>query len=426
MSCLSTVRTGVRTLVASLYGAALLVYLATPVLAQPTLSLNDALTRAVGSDPSASASRARLEAANASVRQAGIGPRPTIGVDLEDFAGSAPYGGFNSAQTTAYYERTWERGGKLQARVGVASAEVEVARQRAAIRVLDVTAKVQGAWVDAAAAEAAIAIADQRVAVAERLDTEVQRRVSRALDPVFAGERAKAALAQARIAREQAVDTARIARRSLASYWAGSDDFRVDPASLMRLEEVAAKADTNPDIALLAAERDAAAAGIRLAESNGVADPTFRVGVRHFAGVNGVALMVGGAIPLGVEDANRANVDRASAQSRAAEAEIAVSRIDIRREIDRLMADRARIVTEINRIETEVLPTAERAADLVVQGYTRGGTAFTYLEMADAQRSVIDARTRRVELLRQFHQDGVRLDRLSGRHMALISAQETK
>ena len=426
MSCHPTVRTGARTPAASFCGIALLISIAVPAFGQPVLSLNDALSRAIGNDPSAVASRARLEAANASVRQADIGPRPTLGVDLEDFAGSAPYGAFNSAQITAYYERTWERGGKREARVGVAQAEVEVARQRAAVRILDVVAKVQGAWVDAAAAEAAIAIADERVSVAERLDGEVQRRVSRALDPVFAGERAKAALAQARIAREQSVETARIARRSLASWWAGGDDFRVDAGSFLRVEDVAVRPESNPDVALLAAEREVASAGIRVAESNGVSDPTFRVGVRHFADGNGVALMVGGAIPLGVEGANRANVDRAMAQSRAADAEIAVSRLETRREIERLVADRARIVTEINRIETEVLPTAERAAGLVVQGYTRGGTAFTYLEMADAQRAVIDSRTRRVELLRQFHQDGVRLDRLSGRHVTLISGQEKK
>ena len=142
--------------------------------------------------------------------------------------------------------------------------------------------------------------------------------------------------------------------------------------------------------------------------------------------VGGVALVVGGSIPIGVESANRSNIDRAQAQRRAAEADLAITRLETRREADRLVADRARIATEIARIDTEVLPTAQRAASLVVEGYTRGGTAFTYLEMADAQRAVIDARNRRIGLLRQFHQDGARLDRLSGRYLSLIPGEEKK
>src|SRR3546814_3296923 len=70
---------------------------------------------------------------------------------------------------------------------------------------LDVLGQVQAAWVDVLAAEAAIPVADERLAVAQRLEREVARRVGRALDPLFAGERAHTAVAQARIARDQAV-----------------------------------------------------------------------------------------------------------------------------------------------------------------------------------------------------------------------------
>ena len=390
------------------------------------MTLGDAISRAVATDPTAGANTARVDAASASVRQAGNGPRPNAGIDVEDFAGTGPYNRFNRSQSTAFYEQTWERGDKRVARIGVAQAEVEVARKRASIRLLDLIAKVQGAWIDAAAAEAAIAIAEERVAIAERLEREVRRRVGRALDPLFAGERAKTNLVQALTARDQAIETSKIARRSLSSWWGGTEDFRIDPKELAQLKTVGSPSGANPDLALVTAERDVADASMRLAESASYADPTFRVGVRHLAGDSGVAVIVGGAIPLGVEGANRSNLDRAAALRRAADAELAVSRLEVRRETERLVADRARIRAEVTRIDAEILPTAEGAAKLVVDGYTRGGTAFTYLEMADAQRAVIDAHTRKLELLRQFHQDGVRLDRLSGRYIAAISGQEAQ
>src|SRR3546814_15257139 len=84
------------------------------------------------------------------------------------------------------------------------------------------------AWVVVLAAEAAIPVADERLAVGQRLEREVARRVGRALDPLFAGERAHTAVAQARIARDQAVETARIARASLAAWCGGGPDFRID------------------------------------------------------------------------------------------------------------------------------------------------------------------------------------------------------
>jgi len=426
MFCRSTVRSGARAFAAPICGILLLASAASPVLAQQSLTLADAISRAVTADPTSGVNTARLDAASASLRQAAVGPRPTVGVDVENFTGTRPYSGFNQSESTAFYEQTWERGDKRGARIGVAQAEVEVARQRASVRMLDLIAKVQGAWIDAAATEAAITIAEERVAIAEQLDSEVRRRVSRALDPLFAGERARANLAQALTTRDQAIEAAKIARRTLASWWGGGENFRVDPKELAVLKPVASAGGLNPDLALVTAERDVADASVRLAESGNYADPTFRIGVRHSQSERGVAVIVGGAIPIGVESANRSNVDRAAALRRAADAELSVSRLDVRRETDRLVADRARITSEVTRIDGEILPLAERAAKLVVDGYRRGGTAFTYLEMADAQRAVIDAHTRKLELLRQFHQDGVRLDRLSGRYITALPGREAK
>ncbi len=61
---------------------------------------------------------------------------------------------------------------------------------------------------------------------------------------------------------------------------------------------------------------------------------------------------------------------------------------------------------------------------LVRDGYNRGGTAFTFLEVAQAQQAMIDVYDRRIQLLRSYHLDGARLDRLTGRHAFLISSAE--
>lgn len=406
-------------------GVALAALFVCDTAAAQELTLSDALARVATGDPAVAANAAQLQAANAAIAQADVRPRDVIGVDVEDFAGTGSYSPIDRSQTTTWYERTWERGGKREARIDAARSAVGVTSARTRIRMLDLLARVQAAWVEALAAEAAVPIAEQRLAESGRVEAEVRRRVARALDPLFAAERAKTAVAQARIALDQARAAARIVRANLSAWWGGTPDYRLDTAPFANIAAAPVAGDL-PDVALLGAERDAAAARVRLAEADNVGDPTARVGVRHFGQGNDVALVVGGSIPLGNRAANRGNVAHARAEAQAAEAEIAVERVERQRESDRLVAERAMIAAEIARIEREVLPGAERAVVLVRDGFRRGGTAFTFLEVSQASQAVIDLRSRRIDLLRRFHLAGTRLDRLNGRHLPLVASAENR
>jgi cobalt-zinc-cadmium efflux system outer membrane protein len=409
---------------AMLCGAVLLVFTVQPASAQ-TLGLDEALSRVATSDPAIAANAARLEAADAAILQADVRPRDVVGVDFEDFAGTGPYSPLNRSQATGWYERTWERGGKREARVGAARADVAIVGAQNRVRLLDRLARVQAAWVEALAADAAIPVAEARLADLQRVELDVVKRVTGALDPWFAAERARTNVAQAEIALEQARESARNARDNLASWWGGSGDFKLDPALFDTLDLAVPPKEDSADVAILAAELAAADAKVKLAETGNIADPSGRVGLRHFGEGNDVAVMVGGSIPLGTKNANRGNVTRAQAEKRAIEADVAVTRVEIEREIGKIVADRQLIASEVKRIDAEVLPSATRAVRLIRDGLARGGTAFTFLEFSQAQAAVSDARARRIELLRRFHLLGVRLDRLTGRHAPLLAKRET-
>ena len=418
-------RSGARAARRALFcGGALLGTAMQPASAQ-NLGLDEALSRFATSDPAIAANTARLEAADAAILQADIRPRDVVGVDFEDFAGTGPYSPLNRSQATGWYERTWERGGKREARIGAARADVAIVGAQNRVRLLDRLARVQAAWVDALAAEAAIPVAEARLADLQRVELDVVKRVTGALDPWFAAERARTNVAQAEIALEQARANARNARSNLATWWGGTGDFKIDPGLFETLDQSVPGGGDSADVAILAAELAAADAKVKLAETGNVADPSGRVGLRHFGEGNDLAIMVGGSIPLGTKDANRGNVTRAQADKRAIEADVAVTTVEIEREIARIAADRQLIASEISRTDAEVLPSATRAVRLIRDGLARGGTAFTFLEFSQAQAAVSDARARRIELLRRFHLLGVRLDRLTGRHAPLLAKMET-
>lgn len=390
--------------------------------AQP-FSLTDALMRAAGQDLTRPVTEARLQAAEAGARQAAVRPNPSVGLDVENFAGTGDRNTVEDTETTLYWQQTLERGGKREARISAARADIAVARLRAQVRALDQLATVQTLWVEAAAAEEAIGIAEARLTAAQRLERETARRVAAARDPLFAGERAKTGVAQARIALDHARDNARNARAALAAYL-GQPEVEIDPSAFAGLTPTPAASPQTlepVDLRLLEAERDAALTRIRVEEARTVWDPTVRAGVRHFSAGGDVAFVVGGSIPLGLKETNRGNIDRARAERTAAEAEVALARAEREREINRLIARREATAAEIRRIDAEVLPSARRAIALVRDGFNRGGGAFTYLEVTEAQRAETDAQARRLDLLKFFNLDGVRLDRLTGRHAALIA-----
>jgi cobalt-zinc-cadmium efflux system outer membrane protein len=419
-------RAGLRAARSLQVGAALLFLTASPQALAQALGLHQILERAAQADPGMAVVAAQVEAAEAGVRQAGVRPNDVIALDAENFVGTGPYGPANMSESTVWYERTWERASKRDARIGAARSDLGVVAQRGRLRALDFLEKVEEAWVEAVAAEAAIAVAEEHLRVTRAVEREVARRVGAALDPLFAAQRARTDLAQAEIALDQAVQTARMTRERLARYWGGDGDFTLDTAPFDVLGTPVTAKEDSPDLALLMAERDAAEARARLEDTKGVADPTLKAGVRHLAQTNDVALVLGAAIPLGTRRANRANVERARAEQDAAEAELAVSRIEREREIAGLVATRRAIASEMARIDREVLPSARRSVSLVQDGLRRGGLAFTYLEAANARAVVVQSRTRRIDLLRRYHLAGARLDRLTGRHLDLLSRAENR
>lgn len=398
-------------------------------LAAP-ISLAEALARAAAQDLSRPVAEARVNAAEAAARQAGVRPNPIVGLDIENLGWGNDRQNVYTTETTLYYQQTFERGAKRSARVGAAEAEVAVAQLRGQARALDLLNTVQTLWVEAAAAEAGVGVARERLAAAERLQKETARRVSAARDPLFAGERARTGVVQAQVALDQAQIAVGSARAALAAYL-GLSEVEVEPAGLTPQDGEAAalpaaSALQTVDLAILEAERDAALARVRVEESRAVQDPSLRAGLRHFQWGGDVALVVGGSIPLGRYDTNRGAIERARAERTAAEADLALARTERDREIARLIARRSAAVSEVRRIDAEVLPSARKAVELVRDGFNRGGEAFTVLEVAQAQQTVIDAEARRIELLKSYALDGARLDRLSARHTPLIASAETR
>jgi len=386
------------------------------------LTLNAALRRAVEADPAKAGLDARLRAVDAGVRQADLKPNPTLGLTVENLPTLGGGDILGRTETTLSYEQRLERGGDRPARTTLARSEGLLVVAQARIAQLDRMEAVQRAWADAMAAQATLEIARERLSLAERFQTEVQRRVNAARDPLFAGARAEAELAQTQIDFDQAEIAVRVARIVLAKFWDGTADFNLGQSDFedTSASRVAAGEVASADLEAFRARQAIAEAQARLEEARAVPDPTVSVGVRHIWD-NEVALVFGGSIPLQRHDRNQGAIDRARAESLAAQADQNALRQEREREIARLQVQLLARANEARRIAEETLPQAERAVTLVRDGFARGG--FTYNDVMSAHTALLQTKARRVAVLQTFHNDRARLDRLTGAHAELLGLE---
>jgi outer membrane protein, heavy metal efflux system len=381
------------------------------------LTLEEALARAAAADPRLRAAEAGVEAAQAGVRQARVRPNPELGVEVENFGGESSARGLDNAETTFRLTQPLERGGMRPARVAAATHELDGARLDALIAGLDIVEEVRRAYYDALAAEALVQVAAERVETAQALHASVMRRVAAARDPLMAGARAEAGLAEARIAHEAAQRDAAIARADLVSLIGGGGEDMVLASAAFELAGEAPHAHEDigrsPDLARAAAERERAEALARLERARGFQDPVVSLGVRRFEQDGETGLVAGVSVPLGIFDRNSGAIARARAEQRRAAHNVEAARRRIEREVFALERRLQSAASSVAALERDVLPQAERALALAREGYNQG--AFSYLDVFEAQRALTGARQARIEALRTYHHTDAALDRLAAR-----------
>lgn len=399
---------------AALIGVACAAVLAGEAAAQskPAVTREEALARALAVDPAIGVADALRRAAEAGVDQAGRRLNPTLDLQTENVAGSGRYGGAARAETTFALSQPFELGGDRRARRASALRDLDVARASADIRQLDLIEEVEHAYIDAQAAEALARVADERVKIARDLAGAVERRVRAARDPLMAGSRAQGRLAEAEVEADIARRNADGARARLASYWGGPADFALDMASYETLADAPPASDAAPDLAL--AERQAARAEAQIAVERARAFPNVdvRAGLRQFRDTDDTAAIVGVSIPLNLWDRNRGGVARARIESTRAALERDVRARSLARQAGALRLEADAALREAAALGGRVIPLGEEALARAREGYAMGG--FSYIDVLEAQRALVEARMRRISTLRSYHRAEASIARLGG------------
>lgn len=374
------------------------------------LSLQHALDQALARHPELAAAGSELEAAEAARMQAGRWPNPLVETELEDTRRA-------SRTATILITQPIELGGQRGARIEAAELARDIARIQLAQRRSTLRAEVTAAFVMAQAAQERVRLAQDSLQLAQHGSDAAARRVAAGKIAPIEATKAQVAEANVRLELGQARGELRSALIGLAAIVGTSQAIeRVEEA--MALPEVPseeamqARSSAAPALRAAQLEVDRLGALARLERARRVPDVSVGIGARHSAELGRSQAMLVLSMPLPLFDSRRgAELEALHKQDKAryeAQATALRLRADAAQVHERLKAS----VAEAESMQREVLPGAEAAHDAAAKGFELG--KFGLLDVLDAQRTLLEARTRHLRARVEAHRAAAELDRLLG------------
>ncbi|MFO1494893.1 MAG: TolC family protein [Lysobacterales bacterium] len=390
------------------------------------LSLDDAYGRVIDTHPELEALRLSEAARRAELDLAQQAPPRRLQASAENLLGTGDMAALRGAEFSVSLASVIERGDKRAARVALADAELQGVELLRAGKRLDLLAEVARRYLDAAATSALCALHREDLAQREHVAAVAAQRRSAGIEQAAAPLAASAARAHAAAELERCLESAAHARRRLALLWGDVDaDYALAPADLHALPalpdyaELMRWLEDTPELQRYAHEARLREARLQLARSARVADIDWQVGVRRLQSGDDWGLIGSVAIPFGSEI-------RAEPGIRAADAELAAVAFEREGQTRALQATVAEAWSQLalavryaRRLDTEVIPAWQRAADAAEQSYRAG--AISLLEWTQLQREIVDARQTRLEAALSAQRALIELQRLTGQRYALAT-----
>jgi cobalt-zinc-cadmium efflux system outer membrane protein len=396
-----------------------------PTVENPTaaISLRDVIALALLQSPELTTFAWETRARESRIVQAGKQPNPVVGVLAEDLELSRLAGHSNSqvvqTQATVQLSQIIELGGKRTARQHLAVLNRELAAWDYETARIEVLTQVTRAFIDVLAAQELVALTTRTTRLLEEVQQSVSTRVTAGVVSPVEQTRAEVALASARVELNRATRLLDASRSRLVAFWGASEprflaavgDLTVRPQP-PSLTELRARITENPDLARWASEIAQRQASLALEQSKRVPDITAIAGYRRFTDADRDALVVGLSIPLPVFDRNEGGIAeaenrlaKASEEQRATQAHVSTA-----------LAEAYRVLSsahqEVLTLQAAVLPGAQQTFAAVSEGYRLG--KFGYLDVLDAQRTLISASGQHLRALADYHKAIADVERLTG------------
>jgi cobalt-zinc-cadmium efflux system outer membrane protein len=386
-----------------------------PAQAQPAsvLTLEQAQALAASKSFAITAAQREVDANDGAVRQASAWRNPELSASVEDTQRA-------TRTTTATVDFPIELGGKRAARVGAAGrarelAQAELGNVRAGLR-----ADVVRAFFGVLVAQERVALTANSADLAARGADAIGKRVAAGKVSPVDETRARVDQANAQLEAAEAVAELQNARQTLAALWGDPEPlfstvqgdielmpFRAPASELVR------ELDASPGLLTSRIEVDRRRALVDMERSKGVPDLTVSVGAKRDNELGRTQAIVGVSIPLPLFDRNQGATYEALKRAEKASDEYQAARIRVLTELQQASNQLGVASASARTLKSTVLPAAQQAYDAATKGFEAG--KFGFLDVIDAQRSLLQARARYLTAMSTSNQAASAIDRLLGR-----------
>ncbi len=327
------------------------------------LTLETALALATTRNPTLSAARHELDAAEGGITQARVIPNPEVAVVMDDTRKSV-------RSTTAQVNLPVELGGKRSARIDAAQKARDLAQAQLGNTQTDLRAAVIGGFFGVLVAQERVRLAAGSAEIAARGAQVAARRVAAGKISPVEETKAGVELANAELELAEAKAALDIARQALASLWGNpsprfaqaSGDLDALP-SRPQSEALRQAIDTAPALQASQRELERRQAVINVERSRQYPDVTLSLGAKrdNSAPERGTFPVLGITLPLPLFDRNQGNLYSAIRQADKAADEYQATRIRLDTELQQAASQLAVSRSSAQALRDTVLPVAQRA-----------------------------------------------------------------
>ncbi|RMM09192.1 putative Metal ion efflux outer membrane protein [Pseudomonas syringae] len=376
------------------------------------ISLPQALEAAFAHNPELAAAQWEIGVAEGDRQQAGLIPNPVLSWEVEDTRR-------DTSTTTVMLSQALELGGKRGARIAAAGKGQDAARLELEQRGNELRADVVQAFYAAARAQAGLELARQSRALAERGLHVAEGRVRAGKVSPVEATRAQVQLAETdllvRRAETLKINSNRELARATGSPTASFE--RLDytdlspgksPSSARMMTALNQSAELR--LAQTRIEQREAALGSERAKR--IPDLTVSVGSQYSREERERVNVVGLSMPLPLFDRNQGNVLAASRRADQSRDLRNAVELKLRTQTQSALDQWSTAAQEVESFNKVILPAAQSAVDTATRGFEMG--KFGFLEVLDAQRTLISARSQYLESLATATEARVAIERIHG------------
>lgn len=399
----------VRTLLGA---AALVVWISANAAQAQPLTLDAALQTAFANNPDLAAAQWEIDIAQGGRQQAGLIPNPVASWDAEDTRR-------NSRTTSIKLSQTLELGGKRSARIEVATRAQDAAALTLEQRRNQLRAEVIDSYYGALRAQERLDLAQRSMTLAERGLVVANGRVTAGKSSPVEATRAQVQVSEIRLELNRAqIGLTDAYRRLATSTGSAATDFQAvatpstSVPALPAAAPLLARLEQTAELRLAELNIVQNEASVSLEKAQRIPDLDVSIGSQYDASVRERVNLVGVSMPIPLFNRNQGNILAATRRADQARDLRNAAELRLRTETRQALDLWQTANTEVRAFNQQILPAAQSAVDSATRGFEMG--KFNFLDVLDAQRTLIAARTQYLAATAQATEAWVRIERIYG------------